>query len=331
MFRISLASSEDGLTLLGWRRSMTVCVGTIAQNGRAIVMLADKAATVSTMQADTNVRKILPIGTCGWYAMTAGDPTFAEDVIEKAKSKIEEDQSIPVSLPSMMTCMKEAYQACRENHLVDEILTPNLLDKTSVVARPATLLPLQTSHYLKVVEDIARFKTRTRLLVCGFDKGKKPKPHIFSVQDPGIYLNHDSLGYWAIGIGDETALSHLLSMATSKKDEIPEALYQAFDAKVKSEIRQGIGYDSDAEILVAGRNKSIPVPHNIIELLDRVYSAFPLSPFDQHVERSPKDWHIKMWRFSRKIFPKSKMPSVIYFRSKPPMTSKKSRRAGAQK
>jgi 20S proteasome alpha/beta subunit len=331
MFRISPASNEDGLTSLEWRRFMTVCIGTIAQNGQAIVMLADKAATVSTMQADTNVRKILPIGTSGWYALTAGDPTFAEDVIERARSKIEGNQSIAASLPSMMTCVKEAYKECRENQLVDEILTPNLLDRTLVVARPAKLLPLQTSHYLKVVEDIARFKTGTRLLVCGFDSGKKPKPHIFSVQDPGIYLNHDSLGYWAIGIGDETALSHLLSMETSKKDEIPVALYQAFDAKVKSEIRQGIGYDSDAEILVAGSNKSIPVPRNIIELLDRVYFAFPRSPFDHQVERSPKDWHIKMWKFSRKIFPKSKMPSVIYFKSKPPMTSKKSRRAGAKK
>ena len=128
-----------------------------------------------------------------------------------------------------------------------------------------------------------------------------------------------------------------LKMYSYRREEYPhqamlnKALGRAFDAKVKSEIRQGIGYDSDAEILVAGSNKSIPVPRNIIELLDRVYFAFPRSPFDHQVERSPKDWHIKMWKFSRKIFPKSKMPSVIYFKSKPPMTSKKSRRAGAKK
>ncbi len=299
---------------------MTVCIGTVAAREKAIVMLADKASTIGTrthaMQADTRVRKIVPIGRCGWYGLIAGDPTFAMDVIGEAKSKIETTPSICESSQAMMNCMKVAYQKCRETSLVDTVLTPNLLDKQLVVARPNTLLPLERTHYLQVVKDISEYSAGCSLLICGFDNARKPKPHIFSVSEPGVYANHDLLGYWAIGIGNQTAMSRLLSMDTSKNDELAKSLYGAFDAKVNAEIMQGVGFDWDAEILPSGRRKSVPVPGSIINLIDRVYSAFPRSPFDD-ANRSPKEWHNKLGKFTRKIFPKAKNPDVIYFTKKP--------------
>jgi hypothetical protein len=280
-------------------------------------MVADKATTVASMQADTNVKKILPIGNSGWYAMIAGDPTFALDVVERAKAKIDSDPTACENLHKMMSCVKKAYQDCREANLVDEVMTPNLLTKELVVARSARLLPLDRQHYQEVVDDISKFDTGSSLLVCGFDRAKTPRPHIFSITEPGVHSNHDLMGYWSIGIGKETALARLLSMGTSTKVEIPEALYGAFDAKVNAEINQSIGYGTDAQILVRGRTKSVPVPESVIGLLDRVYSSFPRSPFDQEVNASPKDWPQRICKFARRLFPKSKVPTVIFFKKKP--------------
>lgn len=298
------------------RRFMTVCVAAMAEKGKAIVMVADKAATVGPMQADTRIKKILPIGKSGWYALLAGDPTFGMDVIARAASKTDTEPSCAESFPAMMACIKEVYQQCRETHLVDTLLTPNLLTKELVVARPANLLPLEPRHYLGLVKDISQFKAGCSLLVCGFDKSRRPQPHIFSVTDPGKYENHDLMGYWAIGMGQETALARLLSMDVSKEDELARALYSVFDAKVNAEIMQTVGYNWDADILPLGRTRSVPVPRTLVSLIDRVYETFPRSPFDTDAGRSPKNWSKRVGRFVRTIIPGSPDPEVVIFRRK---------------
>ncbi|MGO9210789.1 MAG: hypothetical protein ACLPXM_06510 [Terriglobales bacterium] len=162
---------------------MTVCVGTIAAKSKAIVMVADKALTYRAggpaMQFDTGIRKILPIGQSGWYVLVAGDPSFAGDVIEQAKSALARDPTLRASVAGMMNCMKEAYQKCRETAVVDHILSPNLLNKQLLVARPNKLLPLPDDHYDQVITDVQEYQAGTSLLVCGFDGDRKPQPHIF--------------------------------------------------------------------------------------------------------------------------------------------------------
>lgn len=67
---------------------MTVCLATIAEKSRAIVMVSDKAVTygqkdsLAPMQYDTDVKKVRRIGNTFWYALIAGDPTFALAVVE---------------------------------------------------------------------------------------------------------------------------------------------------------------------------------------------------------------------------------------------------------
>lgn len=299
---------------------MTVCIGTIAWREKAIIMVADKALTVRgsglSMQAETGVKKIMPISTSGWYVMWAGTATFATDVVSRVALALKQYPSEADSWQSMMDRVKEAYQQCRELSVVENILTPHLLTKDLLVARPATLLPLEKDHYMGLIDKLDEYEVDCSLLVCGFDKNDKP--HIFSFHDPGVYQNHDETGYWAIGIGTQTALARLLEMETLKDDDLVKALYGAFDAKARAEIMQGVGYGWDAEILSVRKPQSIQVPRKIIDLIDDAYMAFPGSPFDTEVKRSPKDWHIKIGKFmQQKVDHSVKIPAVHYFKQKP--------------
>ena len=74
---------------------MTVCLAAFAEKAKAIVLVSDRAVTYGgsdedssgsgAMQYDTTgARKFKRIGETLWYALLAGDPTFALNVVSGA-------------------------------------------------------------------------------------------------------------------------------------------------------------------------------------------------------------------------------------------------------
>jgi hypothetical protein len=102
---------------------MTVCIANVAASSKAIVMVSDKAITYGDtdidsvrLVSDTEAQKVLRIGHTFWYALIAGEPTFAFDVVEAAAKMIAKkpDWKIENRVESMMYCLKSAYQKCRD-------------------------------------------------------------------------------------------------------------------------------------------------------------------------------------------------------------------------
>ena len=85
-----------------------------------IVVIGDKALTYGgiarpAMQGETGgIEKMLPIGESSWYALFAGSPSVAEEVVGRVEDAIDADSSIPNFYNQMMDSTKEAYQAARE-------------------------------------------------------------------------------------------------------------------------------------------------------------------------------------------------------------------------
>jgi 20S proteasome alpha/beta subunit len=261
-------------------------------------MVSDKAVTYGNMQYDTEVKKVIRIGNTFWYSLIAGDPTFAMSVVSSAGSALAIDAHLSDSVVGMMSCMRRAYIQEREKSVSDLVLSPRLLTKELLVSRPASVLPLDPEVSAIVFQEMAAFRPESSLLVCGFDK--KERAHIFSVTNPGKVSNHDLTGFFAIGVGARTALARLLTLETQKKDKLPEALYQAFDAKVNAEIDQGVGTRWDAEVLVAGK-KAIAVEDTYIELIDNVWRVFPDSPYWKKQLKYPKNWKNRLKRYCDRI------------------------------
>ncbi|MGB7082006.1 MAG: hypothetical protein WBD54_10250, partial [Candidatus Acidiferrales bacterium] len=217
---------------------MTVCLATVAEKSKAIVMVSDKAVTyggkdsLAPMQYDTGVKKVRRIGSTFWYALIAGDPTFALHVIDGAEQIIASNPDLVESVMGMMSCLKAAYKKRRETLVSDLVLAPRLLTKDLLVARTADLLPLDQEFFFGVSAEAKNLKTNSSLLVCGFDS--KSKPHFFSVTNPGVVHSHDMTGFHAVGVGASMAISRLLILEAAKEDKLPLALYGAFDSKVNA-------------------------------------------------------------------------------------------------
>ena len=70
----------------------------------------------------------------------------------------------------------------------------------------------------------------------------KVGPHIFVASAPSQIDSYDWQGFQAIGAGEETARNHLIWSEYDKNDPLDSVLYDVFNAKVATEVLQGVGY-----------------------------------------------------------------------------------------
>lgn len=88
--------------------------------------------------------------------------------------------------------------------------------------------------------------------MAGFDKGKVP--HVFTIEDPGIYANYDSLGFWAIGSGNQQALSSIAFASVDTNPTIEKTIYDLCAAKFMAESAEGVGLGTSIVIYEFGQD-----------------------------------------------------------------------------
>ncbi len=286
---------------------MTVCVSSFTERSKAIVAVADKAVTLGAsapIQTDTGIKKMLPVGNSGWYALVAGSPSFATAVIEKTKFLMVQDRyrDCKLSATAMMLCMRDAYKQCREDLTETAILSPYLLTKDTWASRPTTMHPLNAKVSDAVQDKLEEFSAKTSLLVFGFSRdGARAKPHLFSVIDPGVGLNHDLTGSHAVGIGRLAAIGQMAFWEVDRNDPLDRSLYEVFHAKATAELVQGVGFSWDAWVAFPNMIP-INVNENIRKLLDRAFSYQAASPYEKDKfgkrEAPPKNWQKKVKKYT---------------------------------
>lgn len=287
---------------------MTVCVAALAEDAKAIVLVSDKALTVGAstlrpaLQGEAmGVEKMLPVGSSGWNALIAGDSTAAERVVSRACNNIDADTSVAGSHETMMDCMKRAYQAVWEESLEDSVLRPRLLSKDDIVKRSKELQYLGDELGRDAYEAVRKFSLGTTLLVCGFDSAGKG--HIFTVSNPGQSDSHEINGFWAIGIGAETAISRLLWNQADRNDSLHVAVYQALEAKGYAEMVQGVGFFSDLWVMT--EKDTIPLSEDIHALLIDVFRSASRLPFKELQGDWPENWERRLRRYTTALMKKA--------------------------
>jgi hypothetical protein len=307
---------EDESTPLE-RRFMTVCVASFAARSRAIVAVADKAVTYgqsAPIQGDTDIKKMIPVGDTGWHTLIAGNPSFAVAVVEKAKTLMLGHQYAGCGgdATSMMACMRDAYQQCREALTETAVLSPYLLNKKSWAERSGQMLPLSTSVAHAVQAKLERFTAKTSLLVFGFSRNSPARPHLFSVTDPGIASNHDVAGYAAVGIGAPAAIGRLMDLEIDRDTPLDRALYETFDAKGAAEIVQGVGVQWD-EWVALPNLKPINIRREIQNLIGTMFDFNIASPYarpDFNLrDRPPKNWEKRLRDYADEVMKRTTQPS----------------------
>jgi hypothetical protein len=105
-----------------WRRYMTVCVGMLCDNAKAIVLVSDKLSGIGYIQTEPETKKRIKLHE-DWWVMFAGDDiTPVLDVIETASKML--DPSKSVSLGDVVTAMQASWEKKRTDEADDLYLTP---------------------------------------------------------------------------------------------------------------------------------------------------------------------------------------------------------------
>ncbi len=280
------------------RRSLTVCIASFAQESRAIVCIADRAVTYpsygSPVQSDSGMKKIIDIGNTGWCALFSGDSSFAQQVVAKLTTKAGAAGAAAVDFNWMETNAETIYQECFETLVENKVLRPYLLRRDTFISRSKDLQPLDSQIVSSINSKLQEFEFACQIMFCGFDANG---PHLFTVVEPGAAESNDLEGHNAIGIGRETATSRIAWLETESSESLVSVFYDLFDAKVASEIIQGVGYEWDGKIIVRGK-PPIEITKPIKKLIDQGWIVSNSMPFGtKPVARDdtpPKTWKSKL-------------------------------------
>jgi hypothetical protein len=287
------------------RREMTVCIAAIAVKSKAIVCIADRALTftgaVASAQSDSGVTKIVHIPNTHWCAMFSGDDlTFPERVLGLVAadlSKIKRNQSDRAGMESIV---KTAFENSWKREIEDQVLKPKVLSIASFTSDPKDARLLDTTYINALSEQIADYKHNCSIIFCGFDPAG---PHIFTASAPCSITPCDWQGFQTIGAGEETARNHLIWAEFDKDDSLDSVLYDVFNAKVATEVLQGISYAWDWRIIIAGQEPK-PLPKRIDRLIDKVWETLNRSPYSSSLpkkERAPSNWKKRLAAFTAEL------------------------------
>lgn len=99
----------------------------------------------------------------------------------------------------------------------------------------------------KMDNEIITYPYGLTILLSGADESGA---HIYRIEDPGTSECFDSsIGFNAIGIGQDHAVLSLIGNKYTIKMDLNEATYLAYEAKRKAEIAPGVGKETDISII----------------------------------------------------------------------------------
>ncbi len=271
---------------------MTVCASALAAESKAIVVIADKALTYGGyIQWDADSTKIFGFPHNKAIALISGD----EQATTRMLGYLALMPTLGQDRPTTWKFCEEIYKKCADDLIEANFLTPRLLTRQEYIA---AISQTDINAYIhNVAKSIDGYQMSCEIILCGFDSGAEP--HIFHLAAPGIVTDMVPTGFHAIGSGAEKAVSRLLWSETKRAHPIERVLFDAFDAKANAEMAVGVGYEWDAEVMIAGKpDRSTIVPKEIKELIEQAWAKYNRSPFENRkkddIPSPPTKWRKKL-------------------------------------
>lgn len=232
------------------RRYMTVCVAAICDNGKTIILVADRMIGVGYIESEPEINKLRELCK-DWWVLFAGDdisPVF--DVIDfskeairekKKKAKLSDDVSPPVNM--VMEAVTESYEKKRLGQAESLYLKPIGWDIETFNVGGHSNLP----DFGEIKAKIADYYLPIELLVAGFSENVG---YVLSLvgSEGSIVNRHDVPGFYSIGSGSMGAVYMLYYREMSYKKPAREGLYYAMEAKLFGEQASGVGERTDVYI-----------------------------------------------------------------------------------
>ena len=281
---------------------MTICIGALAADERAVIGIADRYISFGSLASgDTDSVKILPLQN-GVHAMIAG----SDDAIARVLAKLIMHDELGKNRNDTKDYCETAYREAESELLEMRHIRP-------FMSRARFEEALLKKKVNSVIEGIAEAIRRDRneseeptfsceLILCGFDA--KKEPYILTLIDPGACTDTTQTGFSAIGSGSEHALKEMFDNEWERKFSLDRALYDILDAKIEAEEDDDVGYNWDAVILTSDSNNT--VPQGIKTMMDRAWIMLNRSPYHEFnaAEDTPPpepDWKERLKRYTDDI------------------------------
>ncbi len=250
------APFDEGPTSAEFGAGVTVCIAARSAVHNCIVAASDMMLSFpddSIAATDDVAIKSLKIGR-HWCALYAGDPSCALSIVTRADDEIR--KGADESIRTVQGVVKESYREELQQQITDRFLSRYNL--TIDQFRKTGRRQFGDEEFAKLNAPIREFSLKTSFLVCGTGD---MFPHIVSINSPGGHIvNHDQLGYWAIGTGARIALSALAGRPLGGLP-LSDLIYRVAEAKFAAETAHGVGPRTLITLLRNRVNKTIYSPH----------------------------------------------------------------------
>jgi len=184
---------------------MTVCIAATCEQGRSIVLVADKLVSLGYVEGEsaTKITAIHPL----WYMMMAGDdvaPLF--ELADLCRAELTVNQR--VSLESVMEVTQRNYELIRMRRAEAQYLKPIGWTIKRFNEEGGSALP----DFREIQSKLEAFDLSVEILVAGFDDQMLNPARIFTMysSERGIPRRHDIPGFAAIGSGGIAAVWMML-------------------------------------------------------------------------------------------------------------------------
>lgn len=220
---------------------MTVCIAALYGNGKGCVLASDQMTTahfpIGYEFESTDIAKIIGIRESA-YVLVAGNVLFADEVITEARQRLGSEGDT-LTMSRIAECVRLAYQDVRKRHIIRHELEPRGLDIGFYYENQQKFAPAIVQM---IDQQLRSWDPAVEFIVSGKDSSGC---HIYTIQNPGDAIHHNSVGFVAIGNGGPHALYSMIEANYRKslsKAEV-EALVRA--AKKRSEVAPGVGNETE--------------------------------------------------------------------------------------
>ncbi len=248
---------------------MTVCIGALCENRRAVVLVSDRMWTergILYYEFEPDESKIERIHPHAAVA-TSGGVVLPDRIIKLARSYISEKFDSIESIEDIANVLAFYYGEERKRRIEEEYFRPRgLTIKEFYEKSKISTLPPGLAQFLD--QRVADYQFELVMLLGGVDSSGG---HLFLISDPGTYDSVDKVGFAAIGTGGRHAELTLIQNDFRPTVNLSEAVFLTYLAKKSAEHAPGVGQKTDMVIITQNDFFEIKDGDQIFAYLDGLY------------------------------------------------------------
>lgn len=246
---------------------MTVCIAAICDDGKGLVLAADRMVTVGglNLEVERSRSKISLLGAAGFGMMSAGDGLLSDEVVACMRDDLGVISAD--SIDKAADLLLDKFGETRRRKTEERILRP--IQHTHESFKNDGLKQLGAQVHAALLQQLGQFDVGAEFVLTGFKAGAARIAHIVN---PGTLRWTDSMEFYAIGSGAIHVIISLMLSGYSASWNEQQALLHVYLAKRAAEAAPGVGNATDVVLLHDG-SAPLQVADELLEELSSLHDA----------------------------------------------------------